>query len=66
LFLVARVKLPAVIFMDEIDSLLARRTDDESEGTRRVKTELLMQMDGVANANAESLLVIGYGARLRT
>ena len=64
LFLVAQSKLPSIVFMDEIDSLLAKRADDESEGTRRVKTELLMQIDGVATnadnaSQAASLLVIG-------
>jgi len=43
LFAVARCNQPAVIFMDEIDSLLTQRTDGESDGNRRIKTEFLVQ-----------------------
>ena len=47
LFAVARAHLPAVVFIDEIDSLLSKRTDDEHEGSRRIKTEFLVQLDCV-------------------
>ncbi|CCD68481.1 Fidgetin-like protein 1 [Caenorhabditis elegans] len=59
LFSVARLKLPSVIFIDEIDSLLSSRSESEHESSRRIKTEFLVQLDGVNTAPDERLLVLG-------
>lgn len=59
LFAVARCHQPAVIFMDEIDSLLCQRTDGENEANRRIKTEFLVQFDGAGTNSEDRILIIG-------
>ena len=54
----ARAHKPSIIFIDEIDSLTSSRSDTESESSRRIKTELLVQMQGVGNDN-DGILVLG-------
>ncbi|KAK3292806.1 P-loop containing nucleoside triphosphate hydrolase protein [Chaetomium fimeti] len=48
LFALAREHKPSLIFIDEIDSLCASREDSgRSEHSSRMKTELLIQLDGL-------------------
>jgi len=58
LFSLARDNKPSIIFIDEVDSLCSSRSDNESESARRIKTEFLIQMQGVGNDN-EGILVLG-------
>ena len=57
LFDVARENKPSVIFIDEVDSIAGERGDGEQESTRRVKTQLLTEMQGVGSDN-DGILVL--------
>ena len=58
LFEMARETSPSIVFIDEIDSLCGSRSDGENESSRRVKTEFLVQMQGVGNSH-DGILVLG-------
>lgn len=59
MFAVAAYREPAVVFIDEIDSLLTQRKADENEASRRIKTEFLVQLDGTGTSGQGRVLVIG-------
>ncbi|XP_066586929.1 spastin isoform X3 [Prorops nasuta] len=58
LFALAREMQPSVIFIDEVDSLLSERRDNEHEASRRLKTEFLVEFDGLPCNPDERVLVM--------
>ena len=59
LFEAARKAAPSVIFIDEVDSLLSIRAADEIGGERRVKTQFLVELDGLRRRPGENVVVMG-------
>ncbi|CAN6443133.1 unnamed protein product [Victoria cruziana] len=59
LFSVAIARQPSVIFVDEIDSIMSAREANENEASRRLKSEFLVQFDGVASNSNDLVIVIG-------
>lgn len=53
LFEMARFYAPSTVFVDEIDSLASKRGGGDHESSKKMKTELFIQMDGVASEAAE-------------
>ncbi|XP_067144662.1 spastin-like, partial [Centruroides vittatus] len=59
LFAVARELQPSIVFIDEVDSLLNERKENEHEASRRLKTEFLLEFDGLRSNGEERILVMG-------
>eukprot|EP01147_Barroeca_monosierra_P004261 gene4261-6585_t len=49
---------PSVIFIDEVDSLCRKRNSEEEDSARRIKTELLRQMEGADSKEDQHKLVL--------
>ncbi|SCU91767.1 LAMI_0E07162g1_1 [Lachancea mirantina] len=52
LFYLAKKLSPSIVFVDEIDSLLTARSDNENESSRRIKTEMLIQWSSLSSSTA--------------
>ena len=58
LFELARYHQPSTIFVDEIDSILSSRGGGEHEASRRMKTELLIQLDGLIRSKNDRVFLL--------
>jgi spastin len=59
LFAVANHLQPSIIFIDEVDSLLSKRREAENDAMKRLKTEFLVQLDGVASDAKSRVILMG-------
>ncbi|CAB3372027.1 Hypothetical predicted protein [Cloeon dipterum] len=57
LFETAKHKAPSVVFLDEFEALACRSTDDH-EGSKRLRAEFLMQLDGLNSSTSEQVFVL--------
>eukprot|EP01022_Parablepharisma_sp_SALTPOND_P019855 TRINITY_DN3461_c0_g1_i1.p1 TRINITY_DN3461_c0_g1~~TRINITY_DN3461_c0_g1_i1.p1 ORF type:complete len:791 (-),score=99.29 TRINITY_DN3461_c0_g1_i1:87-2375(-) len=59
LFALATERQPSVIFIDEMDSILSKRGAGDTEESRRLKNEFLIQFEGVSSGAGDRIVVIG-------
>lgn len=57
LFEMARDAKPSIVFIDEVDSMCGTRSEGENDSTRRIKTEFLVQMQGVGKDSSGVLVL---------
>ncbi|CAF3772556.1 unnamed protein product [Rotaria sp. Silwood1] len=57
LFKLAHEQQPCIVFIDHIDSLCSKYNHTESESSRRVKTDFLVQMQSIAKDNSRILIL---------
>ncbi|PBJ75245.1 katanin [Trypanosoma cruzi cruzi] len=58
LFQLARHYAPSTIFFDEVDALMSSRGGNEHEASRRVKSEMLQQIDGLSSESDRRVMVL--------
>lgn len=58
LFNRARESQPSIVFMDEFDSIMVSRDSGIQESTRRVVSQLLMEIEGFTTMNEEKVILI--------
>ena len=59
LFALAREEAPSIVFIDEVDSIATTRGSKEMGGERRIKTQLLIEMDGMKAKKDERIIILG-------
>lgn len=58
LFHLAYLLQPSIVFIDEVDSILTARSTTENEASRRLKTEFLVQFDGMNSWKNERVFLL--------
>ena len=58
----ARQNSPSVIFIDEVDAIASHRTSNENDVSRKVKNQLLRDMDGVSEQKDQAAKVLVLAA----
>ncbi|MHA1268708.1 MAG: AAA family ATPase [Candidatus Helarchaeota archaeon] len=59
LFGLAREEAPSIVFIDEVDSIATTRDSKEMGGERRIKTQLLIEMDGMKGKKDDRIIILG-------